>query len=158
MARVDELESRIEELEQRQQELVEIVAELREIAPENMDGTPMAMFDAKTWKHPEMGIHVYNAVEEAVSDSVTNYATKQEVKDRVREEHEHTKSELRAKIKVLVDENVLEERNDKIRIHPDAKDIDPDELFKSNLTQAEERREYAASKGEPVDNPADKFN
>lgn len=56
----------------------------------------------------------------------------------------------------LIGENVLRERDNHVRCHKDARDIDPAILFESNLTHAAERREEAASRRKSVDNPVDK--
>lgn len=152
-----DLEARIETLERRQEDLLQIVAELQAIAPIDMDDTPMSITDAKTWKHPEMALHVYEGTEAAIEDDINNVVQKSKVREEVKESHDHTNAELKATITRLIDEGILSERNGRVKVHPDARDIDPERLFKSNLDHAAERREHAADKGKSVDNPDDKY-
>lgn len=157
MSREEKLEERVENLEERQKQLTEVVQELVDIASPNLDNTPMSLFDAKTWKDPEMGEHIFIVVDEMVEQSPDRLVEKKKVRHRVEDVYGHTKAEVRATMKRLIDENVLHERDRRVRISGDAKHIDPETLFKSNLTHAEERREYAAQKGKSVDNPNDKY-
>lgn len=152
----EELVNRIDTLERRQEQLTEVVQELADLAPTNMDGTPMALVDARTWQDPEIKIHIFESVGELIHESPDRYVGRKEVKDRVSGAYGHMKSEVKANLQVLVDEGVLKERDGRVRPHPDARNMDPERLFRSNLDRAADRREYAAEKGESVDNPDDK--
>lgn len=152
-----ELERRVERLEKRQEDLIRTVEELASIAPLDMDDTPMALVDARTWKHPEMAIHIYEMAEQLIEESPNQVISRRKLKSAVVNEHNHTNSEVKATIKRLNDEDVFKEYNGRrLKIHPEYQDIDPQRLFKSNLTHADERRQFAAGKGKSVDNPDDK--
>lgn len=157
MARKDELEERIEALEQQVAKLNRTVTELANLAPTDMDNTPMAVTDARTWKHPETAIHIYEAVDELVKDSPNYVVSKKEVKQIVADDLDISKEEVRATMKRLVDEDILKDHGMRVKISPEAQKIDPPVLFKSNLTHAGERREEAASRGKAVDNPDHKY-
>lgn len=104
-----------------------------------------------------MALHVYESTEAAIEEDINNVVQKSEVREKVKESHDHPNAELKATITRLTDEGILYERDGRVKIHPDAQDIDPQRLFKSNLDHAAERREHAADKGKSVDNPDDKY-
>lgn len=140
MARLDDLEKEIEELKKNQETLIEHVNVL--IDRLNVERTGVSMFEIKTWEHPYLSYFVYKAVLAELKDSPDRYVGRRAVKDRAVGAYDVPRSKVKVRIRNLVDEGILKDRDGRVRPSPDAEKLEPDDLFLSNVTRREELDSY----------------
>jgi len=137
---MDDLEEEIEELKKTQAALIEQVNVL--VDRVNAERKGVEMFEIKTWEDPYLSYFVYKAVLAELRDSPDRYVSRRAVKDRAVSAYDVPRSKVKVRIQTLVDEGYLKDRDDRVRPSPDAEDLEPDDLFLSNVTRREELDSY----------------